>query len=43
MDDMQQTFTKEREFFLQETQKGQNNEDDLKSIIINLENQIKDE
>jgi len=29
-------FNSEREFFLEETQKGQSNEDDLKNTILNL-------
>lgn len=42
-EEMQAGFNKEREFFLQETQKGQNNEDDLKNTIIQLQNEIEDE
>lgn len=33
-EDMQSKFNSEREFFLECTQKGQNNEDDLKNTII---------
>lgn len=42
-DEMQGKFNSEREFFLECTQKGQNNEDDLKNTIFQLQKEIEDE
>ena len=42
-DEMQEKFNSERLFFLECTQKGQNNEDDLKNTILQLQNELEDE
>lgn len=42
-ENMEATFNSERKFFLECTQKGQNNEDDLKSTIAQLQQELLDE